>query len=82
LTSLGLTPEQIEKYKLFPIPAGRIQLAIAKASRGEGSISDRERNLFASMGISATADPAKVILMKSAGLAAEAEFDKKSLRLV
>lgn len=81
LTPLNLTPEQIEKYKLFAVPAGQIQIAIAKATRGEGSTSDRERGLFASMGVSATTDPAKVILMKSAGLAAKAEFDKKAYDL-
>lgn len=81
LQGLGRTTDQINDVNVLAMIAGRLQLTISKAAQGQGSISDRERALFATMGISSVTDPQKALLQKVAALSAKAEFDKKAAEL-
>lgn len=81
LQGLGMSPDQINDANVLAMIAGKLQLTISKAAQGQGSISDRERALFATMGISSIADPQKALLQKVAALSAKAEFDKKAAEL-
>lgn len=81
LQGLGKTTDQINDVNVLAMIAGRLQLIISKAAQGQGSISDRERALFATMGISSVTDPQKALLQKISALSAKAEFDKKASEL-
>jgi predicted negative regulator of RcsB-dependent stress response len=81
LQGIGATPNEIALGNLFAMNAAKIQFAFSQAAKGQGSISDRERNLFETMGISLTGDPVQAVQLKAAAIAAKSEFDKKAYDL-
>lgn len=81
LQGIGATPNEIALGNLFAMNAAKIQFAFSQAAKGQGAISDRERTLFETMGLSITGDPVQSVQLKAAAIAAKSEFDKKAYDL-
>jgi hypothetical protein len=76
LRNIGLPQDQIDRYRFALSTMANIQLQQAKLAAGQGSVSNFERELFASASISPK-DPPGTILAKVSMLEARANFDRK-----
>jgi hypothetical protein len=76
LRNIGLPQDQIDRYRFALSTMANIQLQQAKLAAGQGSVSNFERELFASASISPKDTPG-TILAKVSMLEARANFDRK-----
>lgn len=76
LRNVGLPQDQIDRYRFALQQMANVQLQQAKLAAGQGSVSNFERDLFASASISPK-DPPQTILAKLSMLEARANFDRR-----
>jgi hypothetical protein len=76
LRNIGLPQDQIDRYRFALSTMANIQLQQAKLAQGQGSVSNFERELFASAAISPKDTPG-TILAKVSMLEARANFDRQ-----
>jgi hypothetical protein len=76
LRNIGLPQDQIDRYRFGLSVMANIQLQQAKLAAGQGSISNFERDLFASATLSPKDNPG-TILAKLGMLEARANFDRQ-----
>jgi hypothetical protein len=76
LRNIGLSQDQIDRYRFGLSVMANIQLQQAKLAAGQGAISNFERDLFASATLSPKDNPG-TILAKLSMLEARANFDKQ-----
>lgn len=76
LRNVGLPQEQIDRYRVALSTMATIQLQQAKLAAGQGSVSNFERDLFASASISSKDTPG-TILAKVSMLEERAKFDRQ-----
>lgn len=77
MRNIGLSQDQIDRYRFALSTMANIQLQQAKLAAGQGAISNFERDLFASATLSPKDNPA-TMLAKLGMLEARAEFDRKA----
>lgn len=76
LRNVGISQDQIDRYRFGLSVMANIQLQQAKLAAGQGAISNFERDLFASATISPKDNPG-TILAKLSMLEARADYDRK-----
>lgn len=79
MRNVGLSQDQINRYQFALSIMANIQLQQAKLSAGQGSVSNFERDLFASASISPQDNP-ETIVKKVQMYRARAEFDRDLAR--
>ena len=82
MRNIRLPQEQINDYQIAASLFAQMQLQISKLQQGQGAVSDFERQLFATAGVTAEDNPG-TIRKKLALLTARAEFERnvaKNLR--
>lgn len=80
LRNLNLSPEEIAKYQYATMLLANTQLEASQLGKGQGSVSDAERRLFAAMGMSSEDTPGS-LMMKSKAVMYRAQFDRQVARL-
>lgn len=76
LRNVGISQDQIDRYRFGLSVMANIQLQTAKLAAGQGAVSNFERDLFASASISPKDNPG-TILAKLSMLEARANFDRQ-----
>lgn len=80
LRNMKLSPEEIARYQYGAMLFAQSQLEASQLAKGQGSVSDFERRLFAATAMTAEDTPG-ALKMKSQALIARGQFDRQVARL-